>query len=63
MTAALQLRAQLDVVVDLAVEGDPQRTVGAGHGLRAGRQIDDREAAMAEAEASAQLDAAAVGAR
>ena len=43
-----QLRAQLDVVEDLAVEGDPDRAVVIRHRLRAAGEIDDREPRMGE---------------
>ena len=45
----LELGAQRLVVVDLAVVGDPDRAVLVGHGLVAGgRQVDDRQPAMAQ---------------
>ena len=48
-----QLLAQLDVVEDLAVEGDPDALVVVRHRLRAGRKIDDGKPRMGEAEAVA----------
>ena len=45
----LEARAQLGVVVDLAVEGDPDRAVLVGHRLVPGRrQVDDRQPPVAE---------------
>ena len=47
----LELRLQLAVIVDLAVEGDGERAVGAVHRLRAALgQIDDREPPVGEAD-------------
>jgi hypothetical protein len=47
----LQLGAQLAEVVDLAVVGEDQAPVLGRHGLLAGgRQVDDREAPVAEAD-------------
>ncbi len=47
----LELAAELEVVVDLAVEGDRQVAVGGRLGLvAAGREIDDREAAVGESD-------------
>ena len=49
MTARLELRAQLRVVVDLAVVGDPYGAVLVGHRLMAsGGEVDDRQAPMAQ---------------
>ena len=47
----LQFAPQLAIVVDFPVVGDRQASVGGGHGLRAGLgQVDDREAAVREAD-------------
>jgi hypothetical protein len=43
-----ELRAQLDVVEDLAVEDDPQSLVLVGHRLLAAGQIDDRQAGVGQ---------------
>ena len=43
----LQLGAELDVVVDLAIEDDPQRAVLVAQWLLARGQVDDREPALA----------------
>ena len=57
-----ELALEIEEVVDLAVEDDPDRSVLVGHRLRAGRrEIDDRQAPVAEAERAFQVDAAAVG--
>ena len=49
-------RALLEVVVDLAVERDPDRPVLVRHRLMAGRaQVDDAEPAMREHDASVGL--------
>jgi hypothetical protein len=61
--ASGQLGAQLAVVVDLAVEGDRQVARGRGHRLVAGRrQIDDCQAAEAQANRAVGPRAAVVGA-
>src|SRR5207245_8644768 len=46
---SLELLAQLEVVVDLAVDDDVQAPVRRGHGLRGrGGQIDDAQATMSQ---------------
>src|SRR5579872_4638815 len=45
---SFQRRAQLGVVVDLAVVSDPDRPGLVGHGLAAALRVDDAEAAMAQ---------------
>src|SRR5207237_7767705 len=46
-----QLAAQLDVVVDLAVVGEPETAPGQAHGLIARRgRVDDGEPAVREAD-------------
>ena len=50
--AATKLGSQLDVVVDLAVVGDPA-AVAVGHGLVAGREVDDGQAAVRETDVTA----------
>ena len=57
----LQLGANLAEIVDLAIIGDDQPAIGGQHRLRRGLgKIDDREAAMAEADARRGPHAAAV---
>jgi hypothetical protein len=60
--SALQVLAQLPVVVDLAVEDDPVALVGVGDGLVAGVQVDDGQAAHGQAHAFAREEALVVGA-
>jgi hypothetical protein len=61
--ALLELGAQLAEVEDLAVEDDRDRAVGRVHRLVAvGRQVEDREAAVVEADAAQQRRAVRVGA-
>ena len=48
VAARLEIAAQLAMVVDLAVEDDPDRAVFVGHRLVAAGAIDDRQTAMAE---------------
>jgi hypothetical protein len=49
MPKALQLFAQFDVVVNLAVEHDPEAPIGADHWLMTGRrQVENRKAAKPE---------------
>src|SRR5205085_214065 len=58
----LQLRLHLAVIVDLAIIGDRLARIGREHGLGAPlAEVDDGEAAMAEADAVRRPDAAAVG--
>ena len=58
-----QLGAQMQVVVDLAVEGDPDGPVLVRHRLGAGRgEIDDRQAPVAERDGPVHVQAAPVGA-
>ena len=53
---ALELRAQLDVVVDLAVVGDPALAERVAHRpVPAGAQVDDREAPVDQAHLEARL--------
>ena len=58
----LQLGDQLLVVVDLAVEDDDDAAVLVEQRLLAGREVDDRQAAVAEADARLDVKAAFVGA-
>jgi len=48
VTAFDQRMAQLPVIVNFAVEYDPDRPVLIGHGLATGREIDNRKPAHAE---------------
>ena len=62
MSARDELRAQIEVVVDLAVERDPDGAVLVAHRLRAGRgEIDDGQAAMTEGDGAVDVHAGAVG--
>ena len=57
MLTALQLRPEFEIVVDLAIEGDPNRPVFIGHRLAAvRREIDDAQATVTEADISSRLD-------
>src|SRR5205814_1534141 len=58
----LELAAQLGVVVDLAVVDHDHPATLAGHRLRAAFQIDDREPAVREADATAAEHTGGVGA-
>ncbi len=49
VTALAQLLAQAGVVVDLAVEGDPDRAVLVGERLVAALEVEDRQAPHADA--------------
>jgi hypothetical protein len=49
------------VVVDLAVEHQPQAFIFIGHGLVASREVDDAQAAEAQTDASVVRDVSAVG--
>ena len=48
MAGGFELRPDVGVVVDLAVEDDPDRAVLVRHRLMAGRQIDDAQPPVAE---------------
>ena len=58
--ALLEHAAQLDVVEDLAVVGDPDGLVFVVDRLRAAREVDDAEARVAEAETGLEMEARAV---
>ena len=62
IAVALELAAQLAVVVDLAVADQPDRAVGVAQRLLAAFEVDDRQAAMPERRALVVIDAFAVGA-
>ncbi len=59
--AARQFVAQLTEVVDFAVEDQRHAAVGAEHRLRTARDVDDRQATMAEVRASGLEEAVGVG--
>jgi len=56
-----QLLAQLEIVVDLAVEDDPRAAVLVVNRLRSAFEIDDREAAHSEADRAVDVKAVVVG--
>ena len=56
-----QLGHQLPVVVDLAVEDDDDGAVLVEHRLLAGRQVDDRQALVAQRDAGRAVHAGLVG--
>ena len=58
--SALEFRDQLLEVVDLAVEDDDDGAVLVVQRLLAGREVDDRQAAVAEADARREVQAALV---
>ncbi len=63
VAASFQLSAQFQEVVDFSVERDIQVAIRRRHGLAAGvRQIDDRQAAMAQTDGAVGPYAVAVGA-
>ena len=62
VTLGFELGPDLAEIVDLAIEADRDPPVGRQHRLRGGvGEVDDREAAMAEADPGRGPDAAAVG--
>src|SRR5689334_25238842 len=63
VAVALRLEdgAKRRMVVNFAVVSDPQRAVFVGHRLMAAGEIDDREAAVAEADRTIDPGAGAVG--
>src|SRR5690606_1194364 len=60
MPGGLQLRAQLRVVVDFAVEDQGEASATADHGLIAGRHVDDAEPAMAQDQTVILVEAALI---
>ena len=61
VTERLQLRYQRLVVVDLAVVDDDDRAVLVVERLLAGREVDDRQPAMAERDPRLEVQTVAVG--
>ena len=61
VSAVLQRRRELTVVVDLAVADEPQRLVLVGDRLHAALEVDDREAAHPHGQRAARHHGAAVG--
>src|SRR5437667_1193305 len=61
MPADFEIGAQFDVVENFSVEGDPDAAVFVTQGLAAGAQIDDRQTAVAEADAGRLVIAFRVG--
>jgi len=58
---ALEVAAELDVVVDLAVVGDPEAPLGEAHRLvTCGRRVDDAQAPVGQADSAVQVDAVPV---
>src|SRR5262249_16692527 len=60
VAALFQHRAQFGVVVDLAVEGDPDRIVFVGHGLAAPAQIDYGQSSMPKPDRTVYQDTGVV---
>jgi hypothetical protein len=60
VAARLQLRTQRGVVVDLAVERDPDLAVGGAHRLVSARDVDDGEPSMREAHRAVRPEAGVV---
>src|SRR6266568_3516307 len=63
MSAPLQLAPQIEVVIQLAVENDPNAMVLVGHRLRPTLHVHDAEATMAEGDrtASSKVKSRAIG--
>src|SRR5437016_14471187 len=55
MAASFELFPQLSIVVNLAIENDPRRSIRIMDRLMAALQIDNREAAHREADAGAKI--------
>src|SRR5271165_2057528 len=62
MAVVFELGAEFEEVVNLAVENDPGATVFVEDRLMASREVDDAEAAHAEASAIGDVDSLIVGA-
>ena len=60
VSARLEIAPQLEVVVDFAVEHDPDRPVFVGHRLLAAGAVDDGQAAVAKREPGRVMNSAAV---
>jgi hypothetical protein len=60
MAVALELAAQLAVVVDLAIADQHDRAIGVVQRLPAAGQVDDREAPMAECHEIVMMDSLAI---
>src|SRR5687768_12029306 len=60
VTEFLQLLAQFEVVVDLAVGDDPRRTILVVNGLAAAFQVDDCQSAHSEADRTVDVEAVVV---
>src|SRR5204863_4107729 len=60
MAASLEFRAELGVVVDLAVKNKDEIAIGGSHRLMAAFQIDDGKAAMAEEDGAVVPESAIV---
>ena len=63
VAARLELRAQLGVIVDLAVVDNRDLALGVPHGLRPMREVDDGEAPVPEEEAGLRLQVETVSVR
>lgn len=61
VTALFESVSQFEVVEDLAIEGDGESSVTAGHRLMATDNVDDTEARMAEADMAIGEDSAIIG--
>src|SRR5579863_969182 len=61
VAAGLKLRSQFGVVVDFAVEDDPGGSVFVAKWLMAGGEVDDAEAAHAEADRAGGVNAVVIG--
>ena len=59
--ASLQIRSELPIIVDLAVEYDPDRPVLVRQRLMAAGDVDDAEPAHPEAHGAVHIDAFVVG--
>ncbi|MFO1426571.1 MAG: hypothetical protein U1F11_06280 [Steroidobacteraceae bacterium] len=60
VTQRLELRAQLGVVEDLAVENDPHRAILVADRLAAGGEVDDAEPRVREPDSRGRVEAVAV---
>jgi hypothetical protein len=62
IAALREVRAQLRVVVDLAVVDDARRTVGVVHRLMPAAEVDDGEPPVAQSDRAVEEKTAVVGA-
>jgi hypothetical protein len=59
--AGFEIAAEFDVVIDLSIKNDVPASIGGGHGLGSSGEIENAEAAVAEADSGISVGAFGVG--